>query len=472
MENEEAIERRRQLRSSLHQLADSPLRAGHAELRDHPPLAAELPRPHERLHPGRQQRLHRMSHKRRQYRRPARSRAHLLEGIHGGSAHALLQGRRSGRLRQEARPLHLLRRCSRNRRVAARKSWASERSPPTCATGRCRPTRGSHRTSVTTATTAGSAAATASSRRAVPSLLRELGPHGFLVLTWDEGASDSGAAAAAQGGQIATVLAGPDVRRGARYGGRSITMGCSARSSRRSACAAWAAPADPQSGRPAARCSRSLPRIRLSRAPESLYRRLARAGTLWLPFAAVTDTLDLDGLTSDTAIGRPGDIRAAALLPSDRMVERSHLEAAASAARARPAEHHRLSQPADARRRRWSRSSRRCRPSACAAGSAAAGASMRWPVSVHPHPRRSRPGCCRTRTCERADRGRWLGSATGSGIARTPRCRCSRVWSLHNHQTAGRAVDLHPLQLAGTQMEFASGEIEGRRCPASRSRCS
>ena len=53
--------------------------------------------------------------------------------------------------------------------------------------------------------------------RAVPSLLRELGPQGFLVLTWDEGATNDGCCGgAAQGGHIATIVAGPEVRRGAR----------------------------------------------------------------------------------------------------------------------------------------------------------------------------------------------------------------------------------------------------------------
>jgi hypothetical protein len=46
----------------------------------------------------------------------------------------------------------------------------------------------------------------------VPSLLRALGPHGFLVLTWDEGSSNAGCCGgAAAGGHIATVVAGPDV---------------------------------------------------------------------------------------------------------------------------------------------------------------------------------------------------------------------------------------------------------------------
>jgi hypothetical protein len=50
----------------------------------------------------------------------------------------------------------------------------------------------------------------------VPALLRELGPHGFLVLTWDEGSSGRGCCGVARGGQVATILAGPDVRLGAR----------------------------------------------------------------------------------------------------------------------------------------------------------------------------------------------------------------------------------------------------------------
>jgi hypothetical protein len=52
--------------------------------------------------------------------------------------------------------------------------------------------------------------------RTVPALLRELGPHGLLVLTYDEGGSDRGCCGVAAGGRIATVVAGPDVRRGAR----------------------------------------------------------------------------------------------------------------------------------------------------------------------------------------------------------------------------------------------------------------
>jgi len=51
----------------------------------------------------------------------------------------------------------------------------------------------------------------------VPVLLRGLGPHGFLVITWDEGRTSRGCCAGvARGGHIVTILAGPDVRRGSR----------------------------------------------------------------------------------------------------------------------------------------------------------------------------------------------------------------------------------------------------------------
>jgi phosphatidylinositol-3-phosphatase len=47
----------------------------------------------------------------------------------------------------------------------------------------------------------------------VPRLLRESGPHGFVLLTWDEGTSDAGCCTDAHGGRIATIVAGPDIRR-------------------------------------------------------------------------------------------------------------------------------------------------------------------------------------------------------------------------------------------------------------------
>ena len=52
--------------------------------------------------------------------------------------------------------------------------------------------------------------------RLVPGLLPALGPHGVLVVTYDEGDSGKGCCGGAHGGRIATVIAGPDVRRGGR----------------------------------------------------------------------------------------------------------------------------------------------------------------------------------------------------------------------------------------------------------------
>jgi phosphatidylinositol-3-phosphatase len=50
----------------------------------------------------------------------------------------------------------------------------------------------------------------------VPSLLSALGRRGLVVLTWDEGSTDDGCCRLAAGGHIATILAGPLVRTGAR----------------------------------------------------------------------------------------------------------------------------------------------------------------------------------------------------------------------------------------------------------------
>jgi hypothetical protein len=53
----------------------------------------------------------------------------------------------------------------------------------------------------------------------VPALLRELGPRGMLVVTYDEGTSDRGCCGVARGGHIATIVAGPQVRPGATGSG-------------------------------------------------------------------------------------------------------------------------------------------------------------------------------------------------------------------------------------------------------------
>jgi hypothetical protein len=53
----------------------------------------------------------------------------------------------------------------------------------------------------------------------VPLILRAIGPRGFVVLTYDEGETDRGCCAEARGGRIATVIAGPEVRRGFSHRG-------------------------------------------------------------------------------------------------------------------------------------------------------------------------------------------------------------------------------------------------------------
>ena len=50
----------------------------------------------------------------------------------------------------------------------------------------------------------------------IPPLLSALGPHGVVILTWDEGSSDDGCCRSASGGHIATIVAGGLARRGAR----------------------------------------------------------------------------------------------------------------------------------------------------------------------------------------------------------------------------------------------------------------
>jgi hypothetical protein len=51
--------------------------------------------------------------------------------------------------------------------------------------------------------------------RVVPGLLPALGPHGFLVITYDEGSTHQGCCGGSAGGRIATLVLGPDVQRGA-----------------------------------------------------------------------------------------------------------------------------------------------------------------------------------------------------------------------------------------------------------------
>lgn len=84
--------------------------------------------------------------------------------------------------------------------------------------------------------------------RTLPALLRELGPHGLLILTWDEGTSDSGCCGAAHGGRVATIVAGPDVRPGAREARPLDHYGVLATIERALGLAPLAGAADPRAG--------------------------------------------------------------------------------------------------------------------------------------------------------------------------------------------------------------------------------
>jgi hypothetical protein len=53
----------------------------------------------------------------------------------------------------------------------------------------------------------------------LPRVIHQLGPHGLLVITFDEGLSDAGCCGSAGGGRVATILVGPDVP-----GGREIRL--------------------------------------------------------------------------------------------------------------------------------------------------------------------------------------------------------------------------------------------------------
>ncbi len=86
--------------------------------------------------------------------------------------------------------------------------------------------------------------------RTVPVLLHELGPHGFLMITWDEGSSNNGCCAGvAHGGHIATILAGPDVRPSARESEPIDDYGVLATIEEALGLPPLAGAADPQSGR-------------------------------------------------------------------------------------------------------------------------------------------------------------------------------------------------------------------------------
>jgi phospholipase C len=85
--------------------------------------------------------------------------------------------------------------------------------------------------------------------RTIPPLLRELGPRGELLLTWDEGGSGSGCCGAARGGHVATILAGPLARAGARDAAPLDSFGILGTIEEALGLAPLGGAADPRSGR-------------------------------------------------------------------------------------------------------------------------------------------------------------------------------------------------------------------------------
>jgi hypothetical protein len=84
----------------------------------------------------------------------------------------------------------------------------------------------------------------------VPGLLRALGPRGFLVVTYDEGRTAAGCCGGeATGGKIATVIAGPRVRRGFRHAGAVDHYGTLATVERALGLPLLGAAKNPRSGR-------------------------------------------------------------------------------------------------------------------------------------------------------------------------------------------------------------------------------
>jgi hypothetical protein len=84
--------------------------------------------------------------------------------------------------------------------------------------------------------------------RTLPALLRELGPHGLLILTWDEGTSDAGCCGGAHGGHVVTIVAGPDVRPHVRDPRPVDSYGVLATVERALAMPALGGSADPRAG--------------------------------------------------------------------------------------------------------------------------------------------------------------------------------------------------------------------------------
>ena len=203
----------------VNQLAGRSVLLTHHHAVSHPSLP-KLPGAHRRLHVRHHERLHHVLDPRHESGRPARPARPDLEGLHGGNAASLLQGRVQRRLCKEARPFHVLRRHPKQPRRCREVVPFSQLGPdlsgsrlPRFAWITPNLCHDMHDCSVRTGDRW--------LAQWVPRILPALGSDGLLILTWDEGATDSACCSVARGGHVATIVAGPGARRGVKASSRT-----------------------------------------------------------------------------------------------------------------------------------------------------------------------------------------------------------------------------------------------------------
>ena len=185
------------------------LRARPLDVRDHPPLASQLPRADRRLDVRDRQRLHRTARVAAtsivdQLERAGLSWKAYMEDL----PHPCFTGASAGEYAKKHDPFAYYTRIAddpgqlRQDRAAgpARRRRARRRASTVHAGSRPNLCHDMHDCDVATGDRFLSGL--------LPPLLRALGPRGLLFLTWDEGSSDDGCCRLASGGHIVTILAG------------------------------------------------------------------------------------------------------------------------------------------------------------------------------------------------------------------------------------------------------------------------